>query len=632
MNGPLGCTTRTRRMTKKGKEYQISMLFEKRKKLHARIMRKSKLIDDLIYSSSNIITVKEETQQLSDQFNMLMETHNAYLKLLPPEALVHEEDWFDRIDENVCTHKHKIHNWIRTCEVDDRKSEKSGSSKRSSSKSSHKSSDRGSKKSSKSEKSPKLSVKQMAIEDKLKMAQLMVEASYMEEKQSALFKAQKLKQEEELAKLKARSKIFDEMQNNEQPDENEKDVHVPQKSRYVHDREIKGENHDKLKIKMKWDGVQSETRHHHRKENGDFKKSAHLNPNAPSYKPIMNTKKDLYGILTSMIQQQAVPEVELDTFDGNPLEYNYFMDLFYEVVQKWIEDPKGRLLRLLKYTKGEAHDLIKHCVQEPSYMGYSTAKGLLRKRYGDPHIILSSYRREVRSWPKLRFGDAKGFREFYNFLVKCDGVAKEQNWNAINTPDVICMLVLKLPNGLIDRWNRTAYNIRKRHDREPNLTDLIAFVYEETTLVNDPMFSRNALEEYNSEKHEKYRKNGSERRRYEKGNHGVKAFATGADGDSKCVYCSANHDIDECDDFKKLPIKERSKFYFKNKLCFACCSPISGEHSSKNCTKRRKCNVCKGGHPTSLHGFQFKQKDGKDGKKSEGNLRKRNHSKAIAPE
>ena len=143
MNVPIGCTTRTRTMTKKGKEYQISMLFEKRKKLHARIMRKSKLIDDLMYSSSNIITVKEEIQQLSDQFNMLIETHNEYLKLLPPEALEHEEDWFDRIDENVCTHKHKIHNWIRTCEVDDRKSEKSGSSKRSSSKSSHKSSDRG---------------------------------------------------------------------------------------------------------------------------------------------------------------------------------------------------------------------------------------------------------------------------------------------------------------------------------------------------------------------------------------------------------------------------------------------------------------------------------------------------------
>ena len=30
-------------------------------------------------------------------------------------------------------------------------------------------------------------------------------------------------------------------------------------------------------------------------------------------------------------------------------EYNHF------VVEKWIPEPKGRLLRLLKYTRGEAH-------------------------------------------------------------------------------------------------------------------------------------------------------------------------------------------------------------------------------------------------------------------------------------
>ena len=77
----------------------------------------------------------------------------------------------------------------------------------------------------------------------------------------------------------------------------------------------------------------------------------------------------------------------------------------------------GRLLRLLKYTRGAAHDLIKHSVQEPSYMG-SHAQQLLRKRHGDPHIILSTYRKEVRNRPKLKFGDPKGFRKFYNFLVK----------------------------------------------------------------------------------------------------------------------------------------------------------------------------------------------------------------------
>ena len=181
-----------------------------------------------------------------------------------------------------------------------------------------------------------------------------------------------------------------------------------------------------------------------------------LTPHA-TYVPVKVSNNEEMHDLINMIQQQAAPEVELECFDGNPLECNHFL------VEKWIPEPKGRLLRLLKYTRGEAHDLIKHCVQEPPYMGYSHAQQLLRKRYGDPHIILSTYIKEVRNWPKLKFGDAKGFRKFYNFLVKCEGVAKEQLWNAITIPDILCMLVSKLPNGLIDRWNRTAYNIRKRH-------------------------------------------------------------------------------------------------------------------------------------------------------------------------
>ena len=82
----------------------------------------------------------------------------------------------------------------------------------------------------------------------------------------------------------------------------------------------------------------------------------------------------------------------------------------------------------------------------------------------DIETIPSTYRKEVRNLPKLKFGDAKGFRKFYNFLVKCEGVAKEQLWNAINTPDILCMLVSKLHNGLIDRWNRIAYNIRKKQE------------------------------------------------------------------------------------------------------------------------------------------------------------------------
>ena len=71
------------------------------------------------------------------------------------------------------------------------------------------------------------------------------------------------------------------------------------------------------------------------------------------------------SILCKLLQQQAPPEVDIDCFDGNLLNYHYFMTLFCEVVETKIEDPRGRLTRLLSHTGGEAKELIKHCIQLP---------------------------------------------------------------------------------------------------------------------------------------------------------------------------------------------------------------------------------------------------------------------------
>ena len=39
-----------------------------------------------------------------------------------------------------------------------------------------------------------------------------------------------------------------------------------------------------------------------------------------------------------MIEQLAAPDVEIETFHGNPSEYHHFMHLFREAVEKWIQD------------------------------------------------------------------------------------------------------------------------------------------------------------------------------------------------------------------------------------------------------------------------------------------------------
>ena len=168
--------------------------------------------------------------------------------------------------------------------------------------------------------------------------------------------------------------------------------------------------------------------------------------------------------------------MDIEQFDGNPLNYHYFMALFAEVVETKIEKPRGRLTRLIKFTTGEARELIKHCIQLPHSRGYQHARALLERTYGNPHKILSSYQKEIKAWSPSKFGDAKSFRKFYNLLLKCESVSESQDWNAMDTPEMLCMLISKLSGGLMDRWNRTEQAIRRKQGREPDLQDLIQFV------------------------------------------------------------------------------------------------------------------------------------------------------------
>ena len=77
----------------------------------------------------------------------------------------------------------------------------------------------------------------------------------------------------------------------------------------------------------------------------------------------------------------------------------------------------------------------------------------------------------------------------------------------------------------------------------------------------------------------------------------------------QCPFCSGNHDVEQYEDFKKLTVNERSKRFFRKRLCCGCCKPINNGHNSKTCNKRRKYKTCDGKHPTVLHGLQIKKKD-----------------------
>ena len=86
---------------------------------------------------------------------------------------------------------------------------------------------------------------------------------------------------------------------------------------------------------------------------------------------------------------QAAAEVDMEQFDGNPLNYQYIIALFAKVVETNIEEPRGRLTRLIKFTTGEARELIKHCIHLPRSRSYQHARALLERTYCNSHKIIS---------------------------------------------------------------------------------------------------------------------------------------------------------------------------------------------------------------------------------------------------
>ena len=71
--------------------------------------------------------------------------------------------------------------------------------------------------------------------------------------------------------------------------------------------------------------------------------------------PVYNSKSkdaddnDVLNVMKQLISLQTAPDVDIDVFSGNPLDFRYFRTTFRESVEKKVPDARSRLTRLLKY-------------------------------------------------------------------------------------------------------------------------------------------------------------------------------------------------------------------------------------------------------------------------------------------
>ena len=54
----------------------------------------------------------------------------------------------------------------------------------------------------------------------------------------------------------------------------------------------------------------------------------------------------------------------------------------------------------------------------------------------------------------LKAGDVTAFRKLFKFLIKCQTIKVDGYYNPLDTSEIICSVLSKLPVHLQDRWSR----------------------------------------------------------------------------------------------------------------------------------------------------------------------------------
>ena len=90
-------------------------------------------------------------------------------------------------------------------------------------------------------------------------------------------------------------------------------------------------------------------------------------------------------------------------------------------------------------------------------------------------------------------------QQFYFFLLECKSAALGQIWNAFGTPEMMCLMLSKLPGNTREKWIRNVMNIW-----ESQILD------DDATFANDPLFSKVALGGYVDKKEAPNQKKAAE--------------------------------------------------------------------------------------------------------------------------
>ncbi|WP_164977086.1 DUF1759 domain-containing protein, partial [Lacticaseibacillus rhamnosus] len=299
----------------------------------------------------------------------------------------------------------------------------------------------------------------------------------------------------------------------------------------------------------------------------------------------------------------GLPKKELPRFNGDPTDYWRFYRAFTHGVARYTEDAANRLAYLITYCEGNARKAIEHCTILDPEEGYAEAWRILKRCYGEPHVIADKYLRSITDGPPIKADDETGLLMLAEAMNACELTLKQLDFaSELNSRTTMSAILCRLPSTIQAKWYEVASAIM-RTSRLPTFTELTRFIRERADAVATKLLYAPNLGATVTVRRSQPRDQASVPR--------LHTLATTSDvsthGGSEpprlrpiCVRCGERHYLDQCLSFQSLTPDERRSYVQNAALCILCLKP---KHHANQCKSRRFCGVnqCSQQHHPLLH-------------------------------
>ena len=329
------------------------------------------------------------------------------------------------------------------------------------------------------------------------------------------------------------------------------------------------------------------------------------------------------SITQEMLAMLNLPKLELDSFDGDPLQYHGFMSVFNDTVEKVVKDGTTRLTRLLQYTKGAAKQAIQPCSIIGGDKGYLLAKVILQERFGNDLIISERLISILMSGKPVK--SAVELQVLANDMLNCNVIlSKMHKVEELNSQRFIASIVNRLQTFQKNRWKKYAMDMKRRDHKYPDFNALVMFVKSEAEQATDPVygesgllrFTRNQVPAAGSQPGRpsgppQQKSSGSQQNRF----HNTSFASSKGRTVMHCAFCGDDHRLYLCDSYKALKSDQKLKVIVDKKLCENC---LLSNHMVDRCLRPSMCGIggCQGKHSRFIHQCRVDNNQSNSGKQT----------------